>query len=323
MELSVGTFNLNNLFSRWNFTGAVQELADTDVESVTVRYEFSDSGTYRLRTFAGRLVRPKSDVDVARIAERILRADIDVLGVQEVEDIAVLREFNRTQLGGLYSDVALVEGNDARFIDIGVMSKLPLGAVTSHQAAVHPEDPVRRIFSRDLLEVEILDPTRSRRLLTTYITHLKSKFVPFGEEPEETTRRSDERRRRQAETIATIVAGRQRPDGRFVVLGDMNDESHNPSLAALAHIEGQAMVDGLAHPVETRPAPADASGQSATPRWTHRYKPSGVPAEYTLFDQLWLSRTLGARQTGAFIDRRIRLTGDGSDHDPAWVTLDV
>ena len=38
-------------------------------------------------------------------------------------------------------------------------------------------------------------------------------------------------------------------------------------------------------------------------------------------DQVWLSAALKPKQTGAFIDRRTRLSGDGSDHDPSWVTL--
>jgi hypothetical protein len=32
---------------------------------------------------------------------------------------------------------------------------------------------------------------------------------------------------------------------------------------------------------------------------------------------------LAKRQTGAFILRRTTLTRDGTDHDPAWVTLDL
>jgi len=38
---------------------------------------------------------------------------------------------------------------------------------------------------------------------------------------------------------------------------------------------------------------------------------------------IWLSPALAAKQTGAFIERRTRLTGDGSDHDPAWAELEV
>lgn len=323
MRVSIGTFNLNNLFSRWNFSGAVQELAGAQPESVTVRYEFTDDDTYRLRTFAGRLIQPKNQVDTERIAERIRRIDVDVLAVQETEDIAVLREFNATRLGGMYGHMALIEGNDPRFIDVGVLSKFPLGAITSHQAAVHDDDPSVRVFSRDLLEVEILDETRTDKLFTLYATHLKSKFIHFADDPVETERRNDERRTRQAETIGAIVARRQRPDGRFLVLGDMNDTPERTTLAGLREIEGRPMTDGLASPTGTRPSPDDPLGTPADQRWTHRYKPSGVPAEYELFDQIWLSEAMASRQSGSFVDRRIRLTGDGSDHDPAWVVIDL
>ena len=38
-------------------------------------------------------------------------------------------------------------------------------------------------------------------------------------------------------------------------------------------------------------------------------------------DQVWLSPALAPKQTGAFIDRRSKIGGDGSDRDPAWITL--
>jgi endonuclease/exonuclease/phosphatase family metal-dependent hydrolase len=322
--VSVGTFNLNNLFSRWNFAAAIDALAEgDDPAGVTVRYEFSDAETMRVRMFRGRLVEAKSAIDTTRIAERISRVAVDVLAVQEAEDIGTLRQFNTDQLGGLYPHAVLLEGNDVRFIDIGVLSRLPLGAVTTHQAAVHPEVPGDRVFSRDLLEVEVLDPTRRRRLFSLFTTHLKSQFVPFDEDPVAGKIAADSRRRRQAETLGRIVAERQRPNGRYVILGDMNDVPDSDPLAGFRQIEGQVVVDGLAAPVETRPAPADAAGGPPDARWTHRFKPAGLPARYDLFDQIWLSPALAARQVGSFIDRRIRLTGDGSDHDLAWVLLDV
>ncbi len=40
-------------------------------------------------------------------------------------------------------------------------------------------------------------------------------------------------------------------------------------------------------------------------------------------DQIWLSPALTGRQSGAFIERRSKLGGDGSDHDPAWITLEL
>jgi hypothetical protein len=101
----------------------------------------------------------------------------------------------------------------------------------------------------------------------------------------------------------------------------MNDPPDAPSLAAITASEQLHLVNGLAQPVETRPPKADVPPPPASGAWTHRFKEAGQPARYELFDQIWLSPALAARQTGAFIDRRTRHGGDGSDHDPSWVTL--
>lgn len=133
MELSVGTFNLNDLFSRFNFEGVVDELrrSDQPAGSLTIRYEFTDPGTYRIRTFRGRLVNAKDSEETSMIAGRINAIDLNVLAVQEVENIEVLKSFNQDHLGNRYRYRVLVEGNDPRFIDVGILSKLPVGAVTS------------------------------------------------------------------------------------------------------------------------------------------------------------------------------------------------
>jgi len=44
---------------------------------------------------------------------------------------------------------------------------------------------------------------------------------------------------------------------------------------------------------------------------------------FELFDQIWLSEALAEHHEGSFIDRRTRHGGDGTDHDPAWVVLDL
>jgi hypothetical protein len=61
-----------------------------------------------------------------------------------------------------------------------MLSKLPLGTVTSWQHAIHPDDPTQPVFSRDLLEVEILHPGRGRRLFTLFNNHLKASSLNPG-----------------------------------------------------------------------------------------------------------------------------------------------
>jgi endonuclease/exonuclease/phosphatase family metal-dependent hydrolase len=320
VEITVGTFNLNNLFTRFNFEAELDELETADIE-VTTKYTFSDPGKYRVRVDAfGSLVHAKPVEEQKVIAERINRMDLDVLAVQEVENIEALKTFSSTFLEGAHH-VTLVEGNDPRLIDVGIISKLPLGAVTSWQHAVHPAEQGRRIFSRDLLEVEILNATRTRRLLTLFVNHLKSQFVhPKVSDAESARRAAALLRRRQVETIARIVAARTRPDGAWAVCGDMNDP---PGAESLEPLVAAGSVDALTAPRETRPPKPDTPAAPATGSWTHRFKQSGRPASYELFDQIWLSPSLAARQTGAWIDRRRNHGGDGSDHDPAWVVLDL
>jgi len=177
------------------------------------------------------------------------------------------------------------------------------------------------VFSRDLLEVDILHPANGSRLFSVFNNHLKSQFVPFDQDPVAGKEANDTRRRRQAETVERLVAARTRPDSRYLVLGDMNDSPDAAPLAAITSSAQLGLVNGLAQPTETRPPKADNPPPPASGAWTHRFKEAGQPARYELFDQIWLSPSLAARQTGAFIDRRTKHGGDGSDHDPAWVTL--
>lgn len=320
MKLTVGTFNLNNLFSRWNFAAELDALPPTPASEM--EYVFDANGAIKLRTYRGRLVKAKDADGTQAIAERLRRLRIDVLAVQEVEDIDTLKQFNREQLNGMYPHVVLIEGNDPRLIDVGVMSTYPLGAVTSWQRAIHPSAPDELVFGRDLLEVEVLNPARSTKLLTLYNTHLKSHFVDFREDPVAGRAAANERRRRQAETLGRIVKQQTRPDSRYVVAGDMNDPLESEFLDGFARDPELRLVNGLATPRETRPAKADTPMPSST-AWTYRFKAANQPAQYALYDQVWLSPALAGRQRSAWIDRRSKHSGDGSDHDPAWVELEI
>ncbi|MFJ5774451.1 endonuclease/exonuclease/phosphatase family protein [Streptomyces sp. NPDC093094] len=326
MDVAVGTFNLNNLFSRFNFRAEVSAVhAVDDEERLTSSYVFDDPESVRIRTYKGKLVKGKDPGEQNVLARRIREMDLDVLAVQEVEDIDTLRFFVARYLDGAYPHISLIEGNDPRLIDVAVLSKFPVGSVTSWQHAVHPDVPGERVFSRDLLEVDIRDPRDpDKHLLTVFNNHLKSQFVDRDTDPEEGKRLADERRTRQADTVVRILGERTRPDGRYIVLGDMNDSPDAPTLAALAEPTPQtSLTEALAYPEETRAPKPDTPPPPASGAWTHRFKETGQPAKYELFDQIWLSKSLTTRHKSSHIDRRTRHGGDGSDHDPAWVVLDL
>jgi len=324
MTVKVGTFNINNLFSRFNFSGAIDEIkSGGGAGSLTIRYEFSDPDTYKIRTYLGKLVKKKDEKDSKKVADRIKDMDVDVLAVQEVEDINILKEFNRDYLQGLYSTQVLIEGNDLRFIDVGLLSKLPVGAISSFQTAVHRDQPGIRVFSRDLLEVEILDESRSHKLFNIYITHLKSHFGDDDDGGQGKVS-NDARRQRQAEKIAEIVGSRMTAADKYIITGDMNDSPDALPLQPMLTIKGEQLFNALTAPQETRPAKKEDDGYDPqSPAWTHRFKKSGQPPQHELYDQIWLSPVLTPAFQGSFIDRRKNHGGDGSDHDPAWIELDI
>ena len=98
MPISIGTFNLNNLFSRYNFQAEIAALPPHEAGGIELTFS---QGDVQARTFMGRLVKAKDPSGTADIARRIREMNVDVLAVQEVEHIEILREFNRDHLGGL------------------------------------------------------------------------------------------------------------------------------------------------------------------------------------------------------------------------------
>jgi exonuclease III len=326
MRVGIGTFNLNNLFSRFNFEAEVDPRSGPDIE-VRTTFTFTDPSKYRLRTsFTGGLVEAKPAEEQQVIASRLhfINADVpSVIAVQEVENVEALREFSSKYLEGSHH-ITLVEGNDPRLIDVGIISKWPIGAVTSWQHAVHPALQDRRIFSRDVLEVQVLNGSRTRRLFTLFNTHLKSHFVPFNApDMEAAHREANLLRMRQAETMRDIISARTRPDSPFAIAGDMNDPPDSEWLAPLVASDHLPLTNALSGARETRPPKPDIPPAPTDGLWTHRFKAAGAPARYELFDHIWLSDALVDNKVEAWIDRRTTLTGDGSDHDPAWVVLDV
>ncbi len=323
MQISIGTFNLNNLFSRYNFRAEVSDIPHNGAGGISITFT---PEAVDVKTFMGRLVKPKDPGGTAEIARRIKEMDCDILAVQEVEHIEILRAFNRENLGNMYKHIALIEGNDPRMIDVGVMSKLPLGAITSHQTATHPDDPNKRVFGRDLLQVQVLKADGSK-LLTIYNTHLKSHFVPFGQDPVAGAAAANARRKRQAEVTERIISGQERRGGKFILLGDMNDPETSLDIAPMLVADGDPLHNALANALETRPAKAESPNQGPgpqSPQWTHRFNPSGPEfPRYELFDQIWVSHKLKDSIVSAHIDRRTKHGGNGSDHDPAWVVIEV
>jgi endonuclease/exonuclease/phosphatase family metal-dependent hydrolase len=355
--IRVGTFNLNNLFDRFNFHAAV--IASPRVRA-TYRWRLDagrdllpppedgpltdEEGAVLIEGEApvrielspqGRVVRPKPTRHLEALLARTDRLNADVLAVQEVENIAALREFN-SRLDAPYRSVALIEGNDPRFIDVGVLSRLPIGGAISHRWVPDPTDPNRFLFSRDVMAVEILNHGRTTVMFTLWVGHLKSKFVdPRITDPAEITaanQRNDARRTRQAQAMHDIIDGHHSANDPFVVCGDFNDHPGSAALSPL--LQGNLNIRDVFHggvqidferPEGEGPRISNPQDQPADENWTHRLSVSSGPDVYERFDQLLLSPSLQPGQTGARIQRRTHWgkNNAGTDHDPLFVDLNL
>lgn len=139
----------------------------------------------------------------------------DVIVLSEVENQTVLDDLDANELGGAYPHRAIVDSNDPRGIDVGVLSKLPLVEVVSHKDdmfAVEGTNAPTYQFARDCMEFHF--EVDGRRLVLLGV-HFRSKGPP-----DDADKRLAEAQRSRA--IAAEVAA-VHPDAAIAILGDFND----------------------------------------------------------------------------------------------------
>ena len=135
--------------------------------------------------------------------------DPDIIAVVEAEDRPSLQRFNRELLDARYRHVMLVDGNDERGIDVGIMTKpgFPIGTIRSN---VDTEDGDGIVFSRDCPEYQV--QTQSGVDVFVLVNHFKSQSGGGGD-----------RRLRQAGELRRIADGLIDAGNHVVVLGDLNE----------------------------------------------------------------------------------------------------
>ncbi|GGC46484.1 hypothetical protein GCM10011504_26130 [Siccirubricoccus deserti] len=255
----------------------------------------------------------------------LLRAD--VLAVIEAESRPALRRFATLMLPGVgfdpadapeepppaYPRVMLVDGNDDRGIDVGLLAGegFAIHCVTSH---VDDRDAKGRlIFSRDCPEYEVALPGGGT--LHLLVNHFKSQG--FGGKAA-----SDAKRLAQAERVRALYEARLQANTEFVaVLGDLNDRPESAPLAPL-------LGNGGPRDVSTHPGYQD-DGRPGTWR-------NGTAANK--LDYILLSPALWDRVEAAGVERRgvwggtrgtlfphlatiTREEEAASDHAAIWVDL--
>ncbi len=115
-----------------------------------------------------------------------------------------------------------------------------------------PDNPNKRVVGRNLLQVQALKSDGST-LFTLYNTHLKSHFVPFGQDPGAGAAATNAQRKRQAKASERIISSQERRGGIFILLGDMSDPGTSPDMAPMLVVDGDPRHKSWWQRVRTRP----------------------------------------------------------------------
>ncbi len=182
-----------------------------------------------------------NDVAVQMTGKVVQELNADVLAVIEAEDRIALGHFNDQLLKPLnatYRSIMLIDGNDDRGIDVGLLTKrgFPIEAIVSH---VDDDDNGSRIFSRDCPEftVRVNDNTT----VLVIVNHLKSKGYGVAAA-------ANARRKLQAKRAREIYDLR-RAQGvdRIAIVGDFNDTPASDPMSPLL-ASGSDLKDIFTHP---------------------------------------------------------------------------
>lgn len=165
--------------------------------------------------------------ELEKLAAMLKEIDADVIAFEEVENRGYLQRFLDVFVPELgYDNVVLFEGNDLRGIDVCLVSRLPVGPVTSYRHVSFPGvSGESRKFERDLLCATIEPP--SCEPFEMWVVHLKSNFG--GRDAAEPVRLSE------ANEVRHVLNERLKasPQARIILCGDFNDTWDSATLKTI------------------------------------------------------------------------------------------
>jgi len=244
--------------------------------------------------------RTKPKEELAKIAATLREVDADVVALQEVENRFYLERFRDQFLGDMgYREIVLVEGNNNRGIDVALLSRFPVGPVTSYRHLRFSDgDGQPMSFRRDLLRARLEPP--DVKPFDVFVVHLKSKG---GGEAETLPIRLGEAR--QVRRIVDAILDAQ-PSARFVICGDFNDTIDSEPLQA---IRGQG----------TTALRAVTDKLAATERITYNKDPYRSQIDF-----IWCSPGMArCYQDGSARILQGTVSSQGSDHNPVVAAFNL
>lgn len=207
----------------------------------------------------------------------IKQLQADILCVVEVESRPVLSAFNSQRVKSGFKYNMVIDGNDDRGIDVGILSKYEIFGMWSN---IFEKSGKSEVFSRDCAEYEII--LKNGQSLYILCNHFKSRG--YGK-----AAKSDARRRKQAEHVARILKTEYDLDNDLVVVaGDLNDSPDRPP-KTLQPLLGMVKLKDV---LELQ------FGNSTNDRWTYYYN------KKEQIDYLLVSKPLAAAFQSAGVERR-------------------
>ena len=300
---------LNTLLEEQAYTDAVKTRILQLLGTLALQRS-DDSEFVRLRTIRGHLLRrprsgpvevvaggrpdwigwaelktePVDELAMRHTAMVMRDIDADVLAVVEADSRPVLKRFSDALLlevgGAPYEQVMLIDGNDDRGIDVGILARAayPLDKIRTH---IFDTDTEGVIFSRDCCEYHLGTPGGDA--VVVLVNHFKSKGYSTPGDPQ-----GVRRRRRQAARVADVYdALRTGGTELIAVIGDLNDD---PTSTALQPLIGETDL----RDISTHPA-FDFGPRKGT---------FGSGNEKDKIDYILLSPALFVRATGGAVFRK-------------------
>ncbi|MBA2496914.1 MAG: endonuclease/exonuclease/phosphatase family protein [Acidimicrobiia bacterium] len=259
---------------------------------------------------------------VANTARVVSELGPDVIAVIEADNRPALKRFSRDFVakapgaGRAFRHVMLIDGNDERGIDVGLMTRSAY-RITDMRSHVDDFDDDGPVFSRDCAEFVMRTPGENDVLLL--VNHFKSRGHSAGTDDEEGVAK----RTRQATRAAEIYEDRVGAFPFVAVVGDLNDHPASASLVPL--VDGTNLRDISAHAAfDDDGIPGTYGGASADNK-----------IDYVLLSPALFDRVEGGGVFRAGVwdwadpprwERFATMDGPGdaaSDHAAIWADLDV
>jgi endonuclease/exonuclease/phosphatase family metal-dependent hydrolase len=259
-----------------------------------------------------------NEVAVEMTAKVIQDVHADILAVIEAENRIALSRFNEQLLKPLnatYGGIMLIDGNDERGIDVGLLTKpgYTIESVVSH---IDDMENGQRVFSRDCPEFTVR--VSNTRHLLLLVNHLKSK----GYGPQAA---SNARRKAQARRVREIYnLRRSQGIDLIAVAGDFNDTPDSDPLQPLL-AEGSDLQDISAH------AQFQSDGRPGTyGNGTRSNKIDYILLSPALFERVtaggvWRKGVWGGKHGTLFphYDQIEQPVHAASDHAAIWADIDL